>query len=198
VSLTPVLDLNHTLADSLILQERSSATSRTRIRDQNLSHLSDSPFPSASHSGQYPHTLLPNHVLTLPLLHHRPSLGAYFASQPLPLSSRVASNTKWNVYAFPAAISVGLLVLETVYLAFKLPETKDYKKSRQVVEKDAGRREEAVKESFEVRRNRLRKLGRLHGFFLLFFSGVSRRKWCRTRLGLTTVITGRVHFDFSE
>jgi hypothetical protein len=42
-----------------------------------------------------------------------------------------------------------------------------------VVEKDAGRREEAVKESFEVRRNRLRKLGRLHGFFLLFFSGVS-------------------------
>jgi hypothetical protein len=57
-----------------------------------------------------------------------------------------------------------------------------------VVEKDAGRAEEAVKESFEVRRNRLRKLGRLHGFFLLFFSGVSRRKWRGRRLVLLTAI----------
>ncbi|GHJ86419.1 hypothetical protein NliqN6_2821 [Naganishia liquefaciens] len=100
-----------------------------------------------------------------------PSLGAYFASQPLPLSSRVASDTKWNVYAFPAAISVGLLVLETVYLIINLPETKDYKKSRQAVVKDEARHSETVKESFEIRRNRLKKLGRLHGFFLLFFSG---------------------------
>mgnify|MGYP006876498297 CR=1 FL=1 len=104
----------------------------------------------------------------------RPSLGAYFASQPLPLSSRVASDTKWNVYAFPAAISVGLLVLETVYLIINLPETKDYKKSRQAVVEDEARHTETVKESFEIRRNRLKKLGRLHGFFLLFSSGVSR------------------------
>lgn len=56
---------------------------------------------------------------------------------------------------------------------FKLPETKDYKKSRQGQVKNEGRSEVAVKESFEIRRNRLRKLGWLHGFFLLFFSGVS-------------------------
>jgi hypothetical protein len=31
------------------------------------------------------------------------------------------------------------------------------------------------RESVEVRKERLRKLGRLHGLFLLFFSGVSER-----------------------
>ncbi|KAJ9122792.1 hypothetical protein QFC24_004223 [Naganishia onofrii] len=103
-----------------------------------------------------------------------PSLGAYFASQPLPLASKTATNTRWNVYAFPAAISVGLLLLETVYLAIKLPETKDYKKSQQLEEKPTmGVNEGKVKESVEVRRQRLKKLGRLHGFFLLFFSGVA-------------------------
>jgi hypothetical protein len=92
----------------------------------------------------------------------------------LPLASKTATNTRWNVYAFPAAISVGLLLLETVYLAIKLPETKDYKKSQQLEEKPAmGVNEGKVKESVEVRRQRLKKLGRLHGFFLLFFSGVS-------------------------
>ncbi|KAJ9116911.1 hypothetical protein QFC22_004568 [Naganishia vaughanmartiniae] len=105
-----------------------------------------------------------------------PSLGAYFASQPLPLASKTATNPRWNVYAFPAAISVALLLLETVYLAINLPETKDYKKSQQQLEKKpttAGVKEGKVKESVEVRRQRLKKLGRLHGFFLLFFSGVS-------------------------
>ncbi|KAJ9101832.1 hypothetical protein QFC21_003172 [Naganishia friedmannii] len=108
-----------------------------------------------------------------------PSLGAYFASQPLPLARKSATNTRWNVYAFPAAISVGLLLLETVYLAIKLPETKDYKKTQQqqqqqrLVEAPStmGGQEGRGKESVEVRRQRLYKLGRLHGFFLLFFSG---------------------------
>lgn len=76
------------------------------------------------------------------------------------------------MYAFPAAISVGLLALETVYLAVKLSETRDFKRSKEVEKVVGGRA--AVKESVEVRENRLRKLGRLHGFFLLFFSGVSQ------------------------
>jgi hypothetical protein len=57
------------------------------------------------------------------------------------------------VYAFPAAISVGLLALETIYLAVKLPETKNYKASVKMEEKAVGERT-LGKESIEVRRNR--------------------------------------------
>ena len=93
-----------------------------------------------------------------------------------------------NVYAFPALVSLVLLCVETIYLYFNLPETRGYKsrpssigsdqKAQEVkveVEVDAeDTRESGIKrESVEVRKERLRKLGRLHGLFLLFFSGVS-------------------------
>ncbi len=99
----------------------------------------------------------------------RPSIGAYFASLPLPLSTTTRS-TKLNLYAFPALISLVLLLVETIYLAGWLPETKGFKK--EAVNSEDGEKQ-VKRESMEVRRRRLNKLGRLHGGFLLFFSGVS-------------------------
>lgn len=94
-----------------------------------------------------------------------PSIGAYFASRSLP---NAASDT-WNVFALPAAISLGLLVIETLYLAVKLPETKGWQE-KQVQETVAAK---PVVDNVGARLRKLRAMGRLHGLFLLFFSGVS-------------------------
>ncbi|KAL7419582.1 hypothetical protein Q5752_005494 [Cryptotrichosporon argae] len=88
-----------------------------------------------------------------------PSLGAYFASRSPPALAG------YNIYAVPALITLVLLILETVYLAAKLPETRWTPKA-----KDAAEKKRAA-ESAETRLRRLRALGRIHGLFLLFFSG---------------------------
>ena len=59
------------------------------------------------------------------------------------------------------------------------------------------------RESVEVRQARLNKLGRLHGLFLLFFSGVSGALVCLSggKAGWSLMIAwgaGGVHFDFLE
>ncbi len=103
----------------------------------------------------------------------RPSLGAYFASRPLPLTSTVDED-KWNVYAAPAAIALVLLVAETVFLTFRLPETIGWQKEDHsgddIVKKEA---KPAMRETADKRIARLSAIGQLHGLFLLFFSGVS-------------------------
>lgn len=55
-----------------------------------------------------------------------------------------------------------------------------------------------VKESIKVRRNRLKKLGRLHGFFLLFFSGVSAKsaRWNPTAVLTIVVIQAEFTLTF--
>lgn len=88
----------------------------------------------------------------------------------MPTSSGLAD--KWNVYATPALISLGLLVAETLYLAVSLPETRWNKKVMEAVPKDAT--PTALKQSAPARLGRLRMIGWLHCIFLLFFSGVSK------------------------
>ncbi|OXC70327.1 hypothetical protein AYX13_01239 [Cryptococcus neoformans] len=100
-----------------------------------------------------------------------PSLGAYFATRPLPLA---ASDDKFNVYAMPAAISLGLLLLETLFLIAKLPETKGYKVGEVSNAKRAQPSMPEPKDVFEGREQKLQRLKditHLHGYFLLFFSG---------------------------
>lgn len=98
-------------------------------------------------------------------LTNSPSLGAYFASRPLPLK---ATRDSWNVFALPAAISLALLTFETLYLFFTLPETRHLKSTvppptaTSVIKPD----------SPETRLRRLRRISTAHGLFLLFFSGV--------------------------
>lgn len=107
-----------------------------------------------------------------------PSLGAYFASRPLPLASTSATEETWNVYALPAAISLVLLLIETGYLAVSLPETRWWKGGAASSAQDTvntSSQDKAVqpRESADKRLARLRAAGRLHGVFLLFFSGAS-------------------------
>jgi len=52
-----------------------------------------------------------------------PPIGAYFASRPMPISLG-ASMPELTVYATPAIITLVLLVAETAFLAFALPETR--------------------------------------------------------------------------
>ncbi|KIR55358.1 hypothetical protein I315_01944 [Cryptococcus gattii Ru294] len=100
-----------------------------------------------------------------------PSLGAYFATRPLPLAT---SDDKFNVYATPAAISLGLLVLETLFLAVKLPETKGYKVEEvrnTSSDQPSVPERNNISEGREQKVQRLKDITRLHGYFLLFFSG---------------------------
>lgn len=104
-----------------------------------------------------------------------PSVGAYFASRSLP---NTVPSADWNVFAVPAAISLGLLVIETLYLAARLPETRNW--SEKQVEKGDVKAAVPV-DSVDARLRKLRAMGRLHGLFLLFFSGV-RPSWSQRTL----------------
>lgn len=76
----------------------------------------------------------------------------------------------------PAAISLGLLVLETLFLAVKLPETKGYKVEEvpnTSFDQPSVPERNNVSERREQKMQRLKDITRLHGYFLLFFSGVS-------------------------
>jgi hypothetical protein len=86
----------------------------------------------------------------------------------MPLAS---TEEKWNVYATPAAISLAFLVVETLFLITKLPETKDWKKQPEDVARGQSEKK-VVKDTAETRLARLRKVGWYHCAFLLFFSGV--------------------------
>ncbi len=107
-----------------------------------------------------------------------PPIGAYFASKPLP-SSIVASGIELNVYAAPAALTLVLLILETIFLVVALPETRGkaaLKPSTVLKEAANGKangttqtsRQETVAERLQM----LKTLQRLHFSFLGVFSGV--------------------------
>jgi len=109
----------------------------------------------------------------------RPSLGAYFASRPLPLAAD-GSHT-WNIYATPAAISIGFLVVETLMLIVKLPETRNWKKTAVTSAGGDKRKAEVQRDSAESRLTRLKMIGWYHCAFLLFFSGVSETRLSKGR-----------------
>ncbi|KAJ7179022.1 major facilitator superfamily domain-containing protein [Mycena filopes] len=99
-----------------------------------------------------------------------PPIGAYFASRPLPASMNTFG-LDLNVYAVPAAITLVLLVLETLFLMVALPETRG--KRMQPLEKTAESSKPAAKKaSVEHRLATLKTLRGLHFLFLGVFSGV--------------------------
>ncbi|KAJ7638955.1 major facilitator superfamily domain-containing protein [Roridomyces roridus] len=100
-----------------------------------------------------------------------PPIGAYFASRPLPASMNTFG-LELNVYAVPAAITLVLLLLETLFLAVALPETRG-QRTQAVNEKKPGENGHTKpKASVEQRLNILKSLRRLHFLFLGVFSGV--------------------------
>ncbi|KAJ6598943.1 major facilitator superfamily domain-containing protein [Mycena vulgaris] len=102
-----------------------------------------------------------------------PPIGAYFASRPLPASMNTFG-LDLNVYAVPAAITLVLLVLETLFLILALPETRG-KRMQPLAEKaatGASPSKPARKASVEQRMAILKTLRMLHFLFLGIFSGV--------------------------
>jgi len=113
-----------------------------------------------------------------------PPIGAYFASQPVPLGQTLFG-TQLNVYAAPAILTLVLLVAETAFLAIALPETRgkrggDGRSSSRLgrndgkggSDKHAKQDSEAPARPAEQRIKTLKFLRVLHFLFLGVFSGV--------------------------
>jgi hypothetical protein len=110
-----------------------------------------------------------------------PPIGAAFAARSLPSS---LGGYELNVYAVPAAISVVLLVVETLFLAVALPETRQTRTAAATVspqqqsEKNGNAtgtpsqtRPAAVSGTApEVKLAKLAKLRKAHCLFLALFS----------------------------
>ncbi|KAJ7180217.1 major facilitator superfamily domain-containing protein [Mycena crocata] len=104
-----------------------------------------------------------------------PPIGAYFASRPLPASMNTFG-LEFNVYAVPATITLVLLVLETLFLIFALPETRG-KRMKPLPEKPqttngTSPSKPTRKASVDQRVKILKTLRLLHFLFLGIFSGV--------------------------
>jgi hypothetical protein len=109
------------------------------------------------------------------------TLGAYFASRPLPPAFNTWG-TELNVYAAPAIITLILLVLETLFLVVALPETRGTRmhiaaKDRAKVTADGPSSDLAgdlslVTATVEQRTDILATLRRVHFLFLGIFSGI--------------------------
>ncbi|GAA5863547.1 hypothetical protein JCM3774_006520 [Rhodotorula dairenensis] len=119
-----------------------------------------------------------------------PSIGAYLSGRtfgrgcvvgvpPFAAAFLGRKEIRLNSYAVPAAMTVALLAFETVYLALRLPETRDWAAAKNAGSSSAPAAA-APKPSSQLarprrtvseRRTRLRRLERLHLAFLFFFSG---------------------------
>ncbi|KAM0755834.1 MFS general substrate transporter [Meredithblackwellia eburnea MCA 4105] len=104
-----------------------------------------------------------------------PSLGAYFASRVFGKGSLVSvagREVQLNSYAVPAAMTLALLTIETLYLFVALPETRWYKegKNEQATDKTTAKVTDRPR-TYAERLERLRQLQWIHLWFLYFFSG---------------------------
>lgn len=104
-----------------------------------------------------------------------PPIGAYFAAQPPP-ASLDAMGIELNIYAVPAAISLLLLIIETVFLLVALPETLNLRPNYQanrIPTKGNKRPAKDLRRTGQQRRlSLLNTLRRLHFLFLSVFSGI--------------------------
>jgi len=110
-----------------------------------------------------------------------PPIGAYFASRPFP--PNIIQGLELNIYATPAALTLVLLVLETIFLAAALPETRfSQRKEGKSTEFDLGdeapppptvsRSVQLRGKSVKDRLQLLKSMSTLHFLFLGTFSGV--------------------------
>jgi len=107
-----------------------------------------------------------------------PPIGAYFASRPFP--PNIIQGLELNIYATPAALTLVLLVLETIFLAAALPETRFSRKNeaKSVLGDDTApssgpsRSVQLRGKSIQGRLQLLKSMSTLHFLFLGIFSGV--------------------------
>ncbi|KAF7301776.1 MFS DHA1 sub-family [Mycena indigotica] len=101
-----------------------------------------------------------------------PPIGAYFATRPLP-SSLNTWGLELNVYVVPAAITLILLLVETLFLIVALPETRGKRIVSSTEKTNGASPSKPIKKaSVEQRIKTLRTLRWLHFLFLGVFSGV--------------------------
>ena len=109
-----------------------------------------------------------------------PPIGAYFASRPFP--PNMVQGFELNIYATPATLSLVLLVVETIFLAVALPETRlSQKKESKSVDLDlddiapssaTSRSVHLRGKSVQDRLQLLKSMSTVHFLFLGIFSGV--------------------------
>ncbi|KAI9009929.1 major facilitator superfamily domain-containing protein [Phycomyces nitens] len=103
-----------------------------------------------------------------------PPLGAWFAS--IDLAKIYPETVEWGIYPYsmPALVAMGLLVIETVYLAKYLPETRHQKSIETSEPKTSGAAaaSQDSQGSVETRLSNLRRLNILQCLFSLLFSGM--------------------------
>ena len=88
----------------------------------------------------------------------------------MPTSVSWFGGVELNVYATPAVITLVLLLLETAFLAYALPETRGMPKAVEAKTESNGTKK-TVEASVETRLATLRKLKQIHMLFLGVFSG---------------------------
>lgn len=109
-----------------------------------------------------------------------PPIGAYFASRPFP--QNIIQGIELNIYATPAVITLVLLIIETIFLAVALPETR-FSQQQEVKSADlelddiapssaTSRSVHLRGKSVQDRLRLLRSMSLVHFFFLGIFSGV--------------------------
>ncbi|KAJ2488090.1 hypothetical protein IWW37_005003 [Coemansia sp. RSA 2050] len=98
-----------------------------------------------------------------------PSIGAYFSTK---LSAEGTGSSVLAPFAAAAVFSLALLMAESLYLYFRLPETLHFKKTTDYgAEKEVPAAKQAPEDSASVRRV-LRRLNVVHFAYLFFFSGM--------------------------
>ncbi|KAI8848745.1 major facilitator superfamily domain-containing protein [Chytridium lagenaria] len=116
-----------------------------------------------------------------------PPLGAYFASLDLIKMFPMLDGYSINTYSSPALFAFVLIIIETIYMHFALPETLNFKQRSAKVEK------ESAKDQVDKPINTKALLGRLsliHFLFLFLFSGME--------FTLTFLTHDRFHFTHGE
>lgn len=102
-----------------------------------------------------------------------PPIGAYFASRPLP-QTLVLSGIELNIYATPAFITLILLLVETLFLAIALPETRGIRPPDETVAKKDGKTNNGrPKGTVKQRLATLKSAKLAHFGFLSVFSGMA-------------------------
>jgi len=102
-----------------------------------------------------------------------PPIGAYLSTHPFTPSLAMTGGHELNVYATPAILTLVLLLVETLFLAVMLPETRG--KGAQVDPNEEKPSSESVAVKKQSATNRLailKRLRRIHFLFLAVFSGV--------------------------
>ncbi|KAJ2811352.1 hypothetical protein H4S07_002115 [Coemansia furcata] len=103
-----------------------------------------------------------------------PSIGAYFSTK---MSAEGTGSSSYAPFAAAAVFSLALLLAESLYLYFKLPETLHFKKSTAKDDPDAVSEKEVVEAKQTIENNAnvqqvLRRLNIVHFAYLFFFSGM--------------------------